>query len=127
MTTLTLIRGLPGSGKSTLAKTLGCLHVEADMYFMKSGVYVYNGAWIKDAHMWCQSVARFATSNLCDVVVSNTFTTLREMQPYLGIHYDNLKVIRCVGNYGSIHDVPEEVIKKMAARFQDYEGEEIHE
>lgn len=126
MPTLTLIRGLPGSGKSTLAKSLGCLHVEADMFFQRDGKYQWDAKKIKQAHIWCLSTARMASSHRCDVVVSNTFTTIKEMQPYFEMVYDKLVVIKCVGNFKSVHDVPEETLKKMAARWEDYEGETVH-
>jgi tRNA uridine 5-carbamoylmethylation protein Kti12 len=126
MTTLVLIRGLPGSGKSTLAKSLGCLHVEADMFFMRDAVYQYDKKRIKQAHIWCLSTARMASGYRCDVVVSNTFTTIKEMEPYFGMVYDKLRVIKCVGDYGNVHDVPADVLKKMASRWEDYEGEEIY-
>lgn len=127
MSKLTIIRGLPGSGKTTLARTIPALHVEADMFFMRNGKYEYNPKRIKEAHTWCQSVARFALGYGADVVVSNTFTTLKEIEPYLSMTWDKLEVIKCVGEFGSVHDVPEETLAKMKARWQDYEGEIVHE
>ena len=41
MKELFLLRGLPGSGKSTLAKSIGGVHYEADMFFIKDD-YIYN-------------------------------------------------------------------------------------
>jgi len=43
MSKLILVRGLPGSGKSTFAKTFGCLHVEADMFYIVGGKYRFDG------------------------------------------------------------------------------------
>lgn len=127
MSKLTIIRGLPGSGKSTLAKTYPCLVVEADMFFQRNGQYVFNANHIRDAHSHCQSVVRMGLAWGADVVVANTFTTLKEMRPYLDMTWDSLEVIKCVGEYGSVHNVPEDTIKKMKQRWQDYEGEITYE
>lgn len=120
---LTLIRGLPGSGKSTLAKSLGCVHFEADMYFMRDGVYQFNPDKIRFAHIWCHANTQMALQAGVDVVVSNTFTRLWEMKSYLEMC--DATVIRTTGNYASIHNVPQEAIEKMKSRFEDYPGEEI--
>lgn len=129
MTKLTIIRGLPGSGKSTLAKKLvysnpGSVHLEADMYFIdRAGVYNYDPAKIKDAHNWCFQTAEILLRNGTDTVVSNTFTQIWEFQRYI----DTAKEIGCVwevltvkGSFPNIHNVPHEVIAKMADRWEDF-------
>lgn len=124
---LILIRGLPGSGKSTFARDYDIRHYEADMFFIQpDGEYEFNPGLIKQAHEWCQTSVRCALYARHDVVVSNTFTTLKEMQPYIDFAKNcgaELKVYRMTGNYGSIHNVPEETIERMRNRFEDYEGE----
>ena len=81
MSTLYLIRGLPGVGKTTLAERLQVQHVEADMFFIKNGVYQFDASLIKDAHEWCQTAARQKLYD-GDVAVSNTFTRRWELAPY---------------------------------------------
>lgn len=128
MTKLIIVRGLPGSGKSTFAKTLFANHLEADMYFMTDGEYEFNPNKLHDAHIWCQNTTDHIISNGCDVVVSNTFTTMKEMKPYIEIahkHNAEIVVYRCVKDYGSIHDVPETTIERMKHRFCDYPNEII--
>lgn len=124
---LRLIRGLPGSGKSTFARGTGLLHYEADMFFIQpDGEYKFNPGLIKQAHEWCQNSVRCALYARRSVIVSNTFTTLKEMQPYIEFAKKceaDLKVYRMTGNYGSIHNVPDETIERMRNRFEDYEGE----
>lgn len=125
---LTIIRGLPGSGKSTEAKKLGIFHVEADMFCMKDGEYCFDYKTHSNNHLNCKYLISFALSNDCDCVVSNTFTKLEEMNPYLDkarFYGANVEVIRMSSNYGTIHNVPLEVIDKMRERFEDYEGEKI--
>lgn len=131
MPKLTLIRGLPGSGKSTLAKQRlqsGELHYEADTYHMIDGEYRYDISKAAEAHAWCLRMATEGIQAGHNVVVSNTFTTMKEMQPYLDMAAKtgaSLKVIHCTDQFGTIHGVPDEVIAKMKARWEPYGVEEI--
>jgi predicted kinase len=124
-----LIRGLPGSGKSTTARRMlqhsYDLHVEADQYFMQTGKYEFDADKLGTAHAWCQYRTReWLTSSSTEqrrVIVSNTFTTIRELQPYFEMAKElNIvpTVILCQNRFQSIHSVPEATILKMAARFQ---------
>lgn len=153
MRELILIRGLPGSGKSTLAKSIRWvtaepIHLEADMYFhpLISGlqgpvaadeydlyspdnrdVWVYNfvPSQIPNAHAWCQNAARYWLKTGRSIVVSNTFTRMFEMKPYIDMarEFDaQLTVIKCEGQYGNIHNVPDGVIQKMKDRWEEYNG-----
>lgn len=120
---ITLIRGLPGSGKSTLAKKFvragtHCIHIEADMFHMKNGVYQFNPSRIKEAHQWCQDTARIFHEQGYHVYVSNTFTQHWEMKPYKDMDI-TLEVIVCDGNYKNTHNVPDEVIQKMKQRWEN--------
>ena len=121
---LILVRGVPGSGKSTLAKLLANTqdvdHFEADMYFESTGVYKYVPEEIHLAHRWCQEETEYSLDIGRTVVVSNTFTTIRELRPYFEIA-DKFgivpQVITCQNDYGNIHSVPDEVMTKMKSRF----------
>jgi len=129
MSKLIIVRGLPGSGKSTVAKSFGLFHVEADMFFMHDGVYDWDAGRVSKAHRWCADMVRTAMINGSDVAVSNTFTQKWELQNYIEIasqyNYD-VRVIRCIADFGNVHSVPAEALAKMKARFEDYEGEEIY-
>ena len=121
---LILIRGLPGSGKSTMAKELalaGYKHFEADMFFEVNGVYRYEASRIRDAHGWCQQMTRQALSNGRNVVVSNTFTQLREMEPY-HLMTGKVRVIEASGTWQNLHGVPVEILKRMAMRWEQLPG-----
>ena len=124
---LTIIRGLPGSGKSTMAKDMGAFHVEADMYHFENGEYKFKAENKYYAHRWCKKAVAFALSNGLDVVVSNTFTTMEEIEPYLNCasaYAANVEIIRMTSNYGNIHNVPTYVLEQMEARFEDVDGEQ---
>ena len=133
MSQLILIRGLPGSGKSQLASTLWydsflqketAEWCETDDYFTKEGRYKFNPQQLGDAHDWCQKrAAKAMQESTTTVIVSNTFTQLWELQPYLDMAkaYDyTIQVLHCEGNFGSVHGVPEETIRKMKARWEPY-------
>lgn len=123
---LYLIRGLPGAGKSTFARQLASTfcaeHVEADMFFMLRGQYVFDVRELHNAHKWCQERSEFLMDLGRPVVVSNTFTTEKELKPYLalaekyGYRVTSLIVENRHGNQ-SVHNVPEETLVKMKNRF----------
>lgn len=132
MPKLHIIRGLPGSGKSTMAKALEqaddylhTIHIETDQYFIRpDGFYDFDPALLKRAHKWCQDEARFHLENEYDVIVSNTFTQRWEVQPYIDMAKElgaKLTITVAKGKYKNIHDVPEEVIEKMKARWEEIE------
>ena len=132
MKQLILIRGLPGSGKSTLAKVLAydfsdivpVTHLEADMFFInENGEYKYNPSMIAGAHEWCRQSARdFLDDNEdCVVIVSNTFTTKKELKPYFGLGeiFGITPVVYLAQNqFQNVHNVPQEVMCKMRTRFE---------
>lgn len=128
---LTIIRGLPGSGKSTLAHTIASLTggpegivVEADDYFYREdGYYDFDPSKLKEAHADCLSRATHWISRGRNVVVSNTFTQRWEYQPYLDMarKYGALvQVIEVHADFGSIHNVPDEAIARMRARWEPH-------
>lgn len=122
--TLYIVRGIPGSGKSTFAKSLGGVHLESDMYFMKDGNYNFDPEKLKEAHNWCRhSVMDAMKQGVPKVVVSNTFTQKWEMEPYfilaeeLGYRVFSIIVENRHGGR-NLHDVPESVLAKMRDRFE---------
>ena len=133
MSKLLLIRGLPGSGKSTLAKTVyvpqGYSHFEADMFFERSGTYVFDASKLGQAHGWCQFETGRHLKIGKDVVVTNTFTTMKEIKDYIHLSTTfnaELSVIHAQGNFTNVHGVPDAALEKMKARWQPYPGETIY-
>jgi predicted kinase len=120
---LTLIRGLPGSGKSTMAKAMQedgeNIHLEADMWFERDEGYVFDASELNLAHQWCQRCALDFLNSGYSIVVSNTFSRVWEMQPYLDMGYP-VDVITATGDYGSVHGVPADVIERMRSRWEAY-------
>ena len=125
---LILVRGCPGSGKSTFAQKeyvepFGYKLIEADMYFIKDGVYMYDKSKISDAHKWCFNETIKALTNGENVIVANTFTKQWEIDDYLKLN--PAKIFRCTGTYQNVHNVPKGIVKQMQIRFEDIEGEII--
>lgn len=129
MKTLILLRGLPGAGKSTIARLLvgdkDYCHKEADMYFVdRDGNYNFDGSKLKLAHEWCRGEVEFLMRHEhSTVVVSNTFTQEWEMEAYyeLAKKYDyrvTALVVENRHNGKNVHGVPDEVLEKMAERFE---------
>lgn len=131
--TLYLVRGLPGAGKSTFVKHLmtslsglafSSRHFEADQYFYDTeGNYNFDVEKLGAAHFQCQRKTYEAMEELINCIfVSNTFTTEKEMKPYikmaeeLGYQIVSLVVENRHGNK-SVHNVPEETMTKMRDRF----------
>lgn len=118
--TLIIVRGLPGSGKSTLAKRLGLPSFEADDYFTgPDGVYRFDPAKLGEAHAQCLANVKASLESGAETVVSNTFTTIKEMQPYLDLGHV-VQVIECRGAWRSIHGVPDATLQKMRDRWEPY-------
>jgi len=136
---LYLIRGLPGSGKSRLAEIirisaekamLQFAHFEADQYFVDSnGVYNWNAAGLHAAHEWCQKQTAEHLTKGFIVVVSNTFTTRKELRAYFDMVHEILgedpNVILMQSNFGNVHGVPDEALEKMKERFH-YDISELY-
>lgn len=126
MKPLYLIRGLPGSGKSTFAKELasGMLAewLEADDYFQTESGYVFDATKLHAAHKQCLQFTEDAMVESWPIIVSNTFTTEKELKPYLALAEEYGYTVTSLiveGRHGnpSVHGVPTETMDKMRKRF----------
>ena len=118
---LLLIRGLPGSGKSTLAKRCaGYTHLETDQFFSRSGIYKFERALLRDAHNWCLAETRLKLSEGQNVVVSNPFTTAKELARFLALPA-NVRVFEATGEYRNVHGLPAAKVQKMRDKWEPYE------
>jgi hypothetical protein len=130
---LYLVRGLPGSGKTSFVKyQLHALvnHYEADMYFVDplTGEYKFDSGRLHLAHIWCQEQTHKSLQGGFDTWVSNTFTTKKELRPYFEIAKitdSALVVMTMNGNFKSVHNVPDESMKRMRDRFE-YDISELY-
>jgi predicted kinase len=132
---LVIVRGISGGGKSTLSKAImshnsDMKHFEADMYFMQGGEYNFDGTKLGRAHEWCQNSTFKELAGGGRVIVSNTNTTHREIKPYvdmcksLGVAY---MIVKCIGKWQNVHNVPDAVLDKMRDRWQNVDGEVTYE
>jgi NEDD4-binding protein 2 len=134
MRTLIILRGLPGAGKTSFANMIWESGVifEADKYFINNeGEYVFDAFKLHKAHEWCIASIEAAMQRnkesegkyFSEIVVSNTTTTQKEIQPYLDLAkaYEYNVVSLIVENrHGnvSVHGVAEETMDKMEKRFE---------
>ena len=121
MKTLYIVRGVPGSGKSTFAKSLGGTHFETDTYFMVDGEYKFDFTKLKEAHKWCQDKTREILEQNGTVIVSNTFTTKKELKPYFDMarEFGIVPVVYLAQNqFQNVHNVPADKLQAMRDRFQ---------
>lgn len=128
MVKLFLIRGVPGSGKSSFAQDLldslvvGAV-CEADSYFTNGhGDYVFDASKLKEAHNYCEELARSNLKIGVSVAVSNTSTTEKEVEVYrkiaeeFGAQFISLVVESRHGGK-NLHNVPADKIQQMKQRF----------
>jgi len=129
---LILVRGAQGSGKTTfvkgeLSKLLvsqgrAFAHFEDDMFFMDKDGYSFKPELHWAAKKWCQEKADNALKEgFNTVVVSNTFTSINDLLPYLNIGFKyrvKLIIYHCVGEFPNEHNVPEDVVTKARTSYE---------
>jgi len=137
MQELIIVRGIVGGGKSTFAKKLAielnAVHYEADNYFIKDGVYKFDQAKLGAAHKICFELTKAALEAGRTAIVSNTFTTQKELNPYLKLAEELHTPVKvyAVGREllleelekRCVHNVPRATIEKMIARWYNHPGE----
>lgn len=101
---------------------LGYAHLEADQYFYdEHGNYNFDVNKLHDAHQRCLLNTRKCLEVGQHVIVSNTFTTRKELKPYfeLAKEFNVTPIVLLAQNsFGSVHGVPEEKMQQMRDRFQ---------
>src|SRR5687768_11874570 len=85
---LIIMRGVPGSGKSTMAQKLAQIHNAIirstdDEFIDENGNYVFDPNRLEWNHLKNQTKAEADLLFGHNVVIDNTNTTFKEMEPYL--------------------------------------------
>lgn len=136
-----IMRGIPGSGKTTHAQSLLDLYrripreiVSADHFFIDDeGVYKFDPSSIKDAHSACFNNFLFFLGIGRNIIVDNTNTRIWEFERYIEKAKEHDAMIRIVRMDTPLdvclsrqtHGVPEDKVRQMYERFEDYPGEII--
>lgn len=128
MAQLIIVRGASGSGKSTFVtnKFKGYSHFEADMFFIKKGIYTFDRTKLKDAHEWCKNETLKSLKSGKNTVVSNTFIKFWEVEPYLNIAKDTnskVTIYRLNTQFKNTHNVPDDVVQRMRTTIDDIPNE----
>lgn len=125
--TLYIIRGASGSGKSSLSRALledkeACFY-EADFFFYNDNCeYDFRPERLKDAHEWCRLHVHGAMEMGVELIgVSNTFTQLWEIEPYIKLckQYGYTPfIVQCENCFDNEHGVPETAVDKQYNRLE---------
>ena len=129
---LVIFKGYPGSGKSTAAHRMfpGTLLLENDMWHIRDGMYCWRPENMPKAISWCMSMAEAALREGMDVVVCNTFTKARFIEPYkrLAEKFNaSFTVYRCTGNFKNVHSLDEQLVQRFRDSMEDWPGEIVLE
>jgi len=125
MKRLFLVRGLPGSGKSTLAHELAPnANVAADDYMIDDdGNYDFRIEQLAYCHAECFKYVEACMRERVDTIaVHNTFSRKSEAQKYFELAERlgyKVFVVECQNQFGNVHGVPQDVIEKMNARWEE--------
>lgn len=129
MVKLVILRGLPDSNKDEIVKTQfpDFKHLETDMFFTLNGNYFYDKKRVGTAHAWCQKEVIKCLQEDKNVIVTNTFVMRWEITPYLLMSHDfgtEIEVITATGKGDNKTNVPQEIIDRMRAAWEDFNLEE---
>lgn len=124
---LILVRGVQGSGKSTFAKKLanvGFVHRENDMFFTdENGVYQFDFSKHQQAKDETLALVLADLRDGENVVVSNTFNSLKELNQYkhlaekMGV---SVEIVKMNLNFESVHAVPAEIVEKARKTYEQH-------
>jgi 2',3'-cyclic-nucleotide 3'-phosphodiesterase len=134
-----IMRGLPGSGKSTKAKVLAdklrnSVILSTDTVFMSGEKYLFCPEVLGMAHQINLAKAAKAVKLGYDVIVDNTNTTWKEIEPYVKVGLEAgyvieitepstawaHNVLECAAK--NSHGVPATAIRRMQDRWETAEN-----
>lgn len=128
--TLWILRGVSGAGKTTVAKSLLLLpssmaYAADDFHYDEDGSYNWKPENVKASHEWCQrKVSRDMWFGFENIIVHNTNTTEKEIQPYLDLaekyEYDVVSLV-VENRHGNkdVHNVPQDIRDNQEKRLRN--------
>jgi guanylate kinase len=99
--------------------------MEAGWILNRNLSYDFDPSNLPDAHFWCQRMTqRWMREGIDEIAVHNTFTTEKELEPYLDMAaLFEYRVVSIVvenrHNGTSIHDVPESALQRQEVRIRN--------
>lgn len=118
---LYLFRGLPGAGKTTAAIELqsmipGSKHFENGMFRQEMVGYKYSHNTHVQARENCLNAVHKHLQEGQVTMVSNVFTSMHSIRPYLELKYP-ITIVDCTSDKDSVYQIPEHDLKRLKDRY----------
>ena len=124
---LILIRGSPGCGKTTYAKIIypNYEYISSDDYFIVNGEYIFDPLKLGEAHKWCITKAIKLLKLNKNVVVTNNFKKIFEIENYekkCG-EISAIKILKITSQYKSNHNASNNKIEEYNREYESHPKE----
>jgi hypothetical protein len=97
-------------------------------FYDEEGNYNFDASKLSEYHRCCLDATKVSLENGYTVIVSNTFTSEWELEPYVNLAKSMdipVQIITVQSNFKSIHNVPAETLEKQKARMKSCDVEKL--